>query len=116
MARIKAIPGYANLFRKEFPGDPDPVTPDNWAKAIGAFERTLVTPPRFDAYLTGDAQALSPEERTGLRKFIDTGCISCHNGVDVRGRSFRKVRVLADYLTTPGRPQPGKSPSVPADH
>jgi len=44
MARIKAIPGYADLFRKEFPGDPDPVTPDNWAKAIGAFQRTLVTP------------------------------------------------------------------------
>ena len=35
IARIKAIPGYADLFRKEFPGDPDPVTPDNWAKAIG---------------------------------------------------------------------------------
>jgi cytochrome c peroxidase len=55
IARIKAIPGYADLFRKEFPGDPDPVTPDNWAKAIGAFERTLVTPSRFDAFLAGDA-------------------------------------------------------------
>src|SRR5712672_4753952 len=73
VARIKAIPGYTDLFRKEFPGDPDPVTPDNWAKAIGAFERTLVTPSRFDAFLAGDTRALSPEERTGLRKFIDTG-------------------------------------------
>ena len=63
MARIKAIPGYADLFRKEFPGDPEPVTPDNWAKAIGAFERRLVTPSRFDAFLAGDARALSPEER-----------------------------------------------------
>jgi hypothetical protein len=52
---------------RSFPGDPDPVTPDNWAKAIGAFQRTLVTPSRFDAFLAGDAQALSPEERTGLR-------------------------------------------------
>ena len=54
IARIKAIPGYADLFRKEFPGDPDPVTPDNWVKAIGAFERTLVTPSRFDAFLAGE--------------------------------------------------------------
>src|ERR1700682_4771638 len=53
MARIKSVPGYADLFRKEFPGDPDPVTPDNWAKAIGAFERRLVKPSRFGAFLAG---------------------------------------------------------------
>src|ERR1700724_852989 len=65
IARIKAIPGYADLFRKEFPGDPDPVTPDNWAKAIGTFQRTLVTPSRFDAFLAGDARALSPGSAPG---------------------------------------------------
>jgi cytochrome c peroxidase len=108
IARIKAIPGYADLFRKEFPGDPDPVTPDNWAKAIGAFERTLVTPSRFDAFLAGDARALSPEERTGLRKFIDTGCIACHNGVDVGGGMFKKFGVVEDYWTATGSQQPDK--------
>jgi cytochrome c peroxidase len=108
MARIKTIPGYADLFRKEFPGDPDPVTPDNWAKAIGAFERTLVTPSRFDAFLAGDARPLSPEERTGLRKFIDTGCIACHNGADVGGGSFQKFGVVEDYWTATGSQQPDK--------
>jgi len=108
IARIKAIPGYADLFRKEFPGDPDPVTPDNWAKAIGAFERTLVTPSRFDAFLAGDARALSPEERTGLRKFVDTGCIACHNGVDVGGGIFQKFGVVEDYWTATGSQQPDK--------
>ena len=108
IARIKAIPGYADLFRKEFPGDPDPVTPDNWAKAIGAFERTLVTPSRFDAFLAGDARALSPEERTGLRKFIDTGCIACHNGADVGGGIFQKFGVVEDYWTATGSQQPDK--------
>jgi cytochrome c peroxidase len=108
MARLKAIPGYADLFRKEFPGDPDPVTPDNWAKAIGAFERTLVTPSRFDAFLAGDARALSPEERAGLRKFIDTGCIACHNGADVGGGIFQKFGVVEDYWTATGSQQPDK--------
>jgi cytochrome c peroxidase len=108
IARIKAIPGYTDLFRKEFPGDPDPVTPDNWAKAIGAFERTLVTPSRFDAFLAGDARALSPEERTGLRKFIDTGCIACHNGADVGGGIFQKFGVVEDYWTATGSQQPDK--------
>ena len=108
IARIKAIPGYADLFRKEFPGDPDPVTPDNWAKAIGAFVRTLVTPSRFDAFLAGDARALSPEERAGLRKFIDTGCSACHNGADVGGGSFQKFGVVEDYWTATGSQQPDK--------
>jgi len=108
MARLKAIPGYADLFRKAFPGDPDPVTPDNWAKAIGAFERTLVTPSPFDAFLAGDARALSPEERTGLRKFIDTGCIACHNGAEVGGGIFQKFGVVEDYWTATGSRQPDK--------
>src|SRR6202165_4113834 len=108
MARTKAVPGYADLFRREFTGDPEPVTPDNWAKPIGAFERTLVTPSRFDAFLAGDARALSPEERTGLRKFIDTGCIACHNGVDVGGGMFQKFGVVEDYWTATGSQQPDK--------
>src|SRR5579885_3074576 len=44
MAKLKAIPGYAAMFQRAFPGEADPVTPENWGKAIGAYERTLVTP------------------------------------------------------------------------
>lgn len=102
MAKIKAIPGYAEMFRKAFPGDADPITPDNWGKAIGAYERTLVTPSRFDKFLAGDVQALSPAERTGLRKFIDTGCIACHNGPGVGGGMFQKFGVVEDYWKETG--------------
>ncbi len=102
MAKIKAIPGYPDLFHKAFPGSQDPVTPDNWGKAIGAYERTLVTPSRFDKYLAGDTQALSAAEQTGLRKFIDTGCIACHNGPGVGGRMFRKFGVVEDYWKETG--------------
>jgi cytochrome c peroxidase len=63
---------------------------------------------RFDAFLAGDARALSPEERAGLRKFIDTGCIACHNGADVGGGIFQKFGVVEDYWTATGSPQPDK--------
>ena len=102
MAKIKAIPGYAGMFHQAFPGDAEPVTPDNWGKAIGAYERTLVTPSRFDAFLAGDAKALSPAERTGLRAFIDTGCTTCHNGPGIGGGMFQKFGVVEDYWKETG--------------
>ena len=97
MAKIEAIPGYAELFHKAFPGKDDPVTAQNWGKAIGAYERTLVTPAPFDAYLKGNVRALGPAARTGLAKFIATGCAGCHNGVDVGGGMFQKFGVTEDY-------------------
>jgi cytochrome c peroxidase len=108
MARIKAIPGYTDMFRKAFPGEKNPVTQDNWGKAIGAYERTLVTPSRFDAYLAGDADALSPAERAGLSKFIGTGCIACHNGPGVGGRMFQKFGIVEEYWKETGSKQVDK--------
>jgi cytochrome c peroxidase len=97
MARVKAIPGYAAMFREAFPGEADPVSEDNWGKAIGAYERTLVSPSRFDDYLGGKSDALSVAEREGLRTFIDTGCVDCHKGPGVGGLEFRKFGVTSDY-------------------
>ena len=65
MARLKAIPEYRELFGKAFPHDKDPVSPKNWASAIGAFERTLVVPSRLDSWLLGDDRALEERERRG---------------------------------------------------
>jgi cytochrome c peroxidase len=102
MAKVKAISGYTELFRKAFPAEPDPVTISNWGKAIGAYERTLLTPARFDEYLAGKAEALSEPERQGLRTFMDTGCSGCHNGVVVGGGMFRKFGVMEDYWEETG--------------
>lgn len=102
MARLKAIPGYLPLFQKAFPDAQYPITPENWGKAIGAYERTLVTPSRFDAFLEGKVEALSKAERAGLRTFIDTGCVTCHNGVGVGGGSFQKFGVVEDYWKATG--------------
>lgn len=108
MAKLKAIAEYPRLFEKAFPGESDPVTPDNWAKAIGAYERTLVTPSRFDQFLAGDPNALSAAERNGLRIFIETGCAACHNGPGVGGTMFQKFGVTEDYWKETGVSTPDK--------
>jgi cytochrome c peroxidase len=102
MARLKAIAGYLPLFQAAFPNNPDPITPENWGKAIGAYERTLVSRSRFDAFLEGKLDALSAAERQGLQTFIDTGCVTCHNGVGVGGGEFKKFGVVEDYWKATG--------------
>ena len=74
----------------------------NMARAIGAYERTLVTPSPFDAYLAGNVNALSPAARSGLERFMSTGCVACHTGVGVGGSMFGKFGVLEDYWKATG--------------
>ncbi|MBV8231422.1 MAG: c-type cytochrome [Planctomycetaceae bacterium] len=102
MARVKAIPGYAAMFQDAFPGEADPLSEDNWGKAIGAYERTLVSPSRFDDYLRGAPDALSAAERKGLRTFIETGCVDCHKGPGLGGLGFRKFGVVSEYWKETG--------------
>jgi cytochrome c peroxidase len=100
--KIKAIPGYEAEFKRAFPDDADPVKPENWGNAIGAYERTLATPSPFDAYLTGSAKALSPQAQAGLKTFIDVGCVACHNGIGVGGAAFQKFGLQGDYWIETG--------------
>ena len=100
--RLSRIPGYAPLFRAAFPNEPQPITLQNIAKAISAYERTLLTPSPFDAYLAGDQEALSPAARAGLAKFINTGCVACHHGVGVGGGMYQKFGVVEDYWKATG--------------
>jgi cytochrome c peroxidase len=102
VARLKAIAGYQPLFKAAFPNDPNPISPENWGKAIGAYERTLVSRSRFDEFLGGKLDALSTDERQGLRTFIATGCVACHNGVGVGGGEFKKFGVVEDYWKLTG--------------
>jgi cytochrome c peroxidase len=97
LARVNGIPGYSPMFKAAFPNDPEPVSRRNMALAIGAFERTLVTPSRFDDYLIGNVGALSAKERSGLSKFVIVGCITCHNGPGVGGGMYQKFGVVEDY-------------------
>jgi cytochrome c peroxidase len=94
---LAAIPGYVSLFRKAFPGDAGPVTIANFARAVGAFERTLVTPSPFDAYLKGDAAALNEPAQQGLAAFMELGCAGCHAGAYVGGALYQKFGVVEPY-------------------
>lgn len=99
MSRLKAIPGYTPVFQAAFPNDADPFTAENWAAAIGAYERTLVSPSPFDRYLAGDNDAIPPAARRGLDTFISTGCVGCHNGVLIGGTMFQRFALMGDYWT-----------------
>jgi cytochrome c peroxidase len=94
---LQKIPGYMTAFHTAFPGDANPVTYDNVGRAIGAFERGLVTPARWDRYLEGEKSALTAQEVAGLKVFTDVGCVTCHTGEFVGGSMFQKVGVASAW-------------------
>jgi cytochrome c peroxidase len=94
---LKSMPGYVEAFRAAFPGEKDPVTYDNFARAVGAFERKLVTPSRWDRFLAGDAAALTAAEKKGLEEFLTAGCQTCHMGPYVGGSMFQKLGVVKPW-------------------
>ncbi len=87
-ATLRSIPEYVLMFKEAFDA---PITFTRAAAAIAAFERTLVTPGRFDNYLRGDETALNDLEKQGLARFIKLGCVTCHNGPAVGGGTFQKL-------------------------
>jgi len=96
---LKSIPGYVEAFSKAFPGEENPLTYENVGKAIGAFERRLLTPSRWDAFLKGDQSALTPEEKAGFNTFVNKGCMTCHNGEGVGGHMYQKLGLVKPWPT-----------------
>lgn len=97
VAKLKAIPEYQELFKIAFPRSKDPIIYDHVGEAIGTFERYLVTPSRFDAYLDGNRQALSAEEQKGLQTFVKVGCTTCHSGTLLGGQLYQKAGLVKDW-------------------
>ncbi|WP_155947178.1 cytochrome-c peroxidase [Pseudorhodobacter ferrugineus] len=88
VATLKSMPQYVAWFEGAFEGETDPVSFDNFAKAIEAFEATLITPAPFDAWLNGDDAALSDVQKAGLQQFVDLGCVACHAGTNLGGQGY----------------------------
>lgn len=97
---LRSIPGYTDAFAKAFPGEKDPITYDNFGRAVGAFERGLVTPTRFDTFLAGQREQLVPAERDGLARFVSTGCANCHSGPLLGGTMYMKLGLMTPYENT----------------
>lgn len=82
--RINSIPAYVESFKKAY-GKDVKVDFKTITSTIGIFERTLVTPSRYDAFLNGNKEALTDAEKEGLDLFIDKGCTACHTGIALGG-------------------------------
>lgn len=85
---LNSMEQYVTWFSDAFPGEDDPVTFQNMARAIEAFEATLITPAPFDAFLNGDNEALTSDQQEGLALFVDNGCAACHSGINLGGDGY----------------------------
>jgi cytochrome c peroxidase len=97
ISRLTAIAGYKNAFDAAFPGSPHPISVDNAATAIAAFEDGLLTPSRWDRYLAAELNALSSQEKAGAKAFANLGCMVCHEGQLLGGSMFQKVGVMIPW-------------------
>ena len=90
--RFSRHPSYADAFKQAFPADPA-ISPGNVAKALAAYERTLVSPPtRFDRWIAGEANALTAAEIAGFATFTGKGrCSNCHAGFAFTDHGFYDI-------------------------
>ena len=94
---LKEDPTYVAEFTRAFPGEKEPLTFQNVGVAIGAYERTLVTPSKWDEFLKGDDAALTDEEKRGINTFVEVGCTGCHNGTLLGGNTFMKLGLVRPW-------------------
>lgn len=82
VARLREDADMVKKFREAFPDTTPTVTQHTIALALASFVRTLAPPQtRFDAWTSGDDDALSQQEKRGFRLFVgQAGCVSCHRG------------------------------------
>jgi len=126
-SKLRADPEFVRQFRDAYGRGPDAAAV---LDAIATYERSLVTPgSRFDRWLAGEADAITPEELSGYRIFKSLGCISCHQGVNVGGNLFQRhgifhplgspepvllrVPSLRNVATTPPYFHDGSAPTLP---
>jgi len=96
---LRGATDYHARFAAAFPGEADPVTLANAARALAAFERTLKTRDRLDDFLGGKLDALSDREAAGLALFLKTGCTTCHNSPTIGGNQFQLLGLVKAWET-----------------
>jgi len=109
---LHSIPEYRAAFAAAFPDAP--ISFANVGVALGAFERGLTTPARWDRYVAGDRTAITAAEVEGLRVFTNVGCITCHTGELLGGTSFQQLGVIEPWPNAADRGR-FEVTKVPAD-
>ena len=97
--RLNKNEEYATAFTKLYQ---DGITKDNATDAIAEYEKSLITPSRFDAYLKGDDAAITDAEKKGYATFKEVGCTACHSGILAGGSMFQKLGLVKDYFKDRG--------------
>jgi cytochrome c peroxidase len=111
-AKLSGVESYKAQFAAAFPSDKRALSFNNVAKAIAAFERTLVSPSRYDKWISGDKNALTAQEQRGLHTFINAGCIACHSGSLFGGAMYQKLGLVNAYPSKDaGRYEATKDPA-----
>ena len=82
----------------------DGITKDNATDAIAEYEKSLITPSRFDKFLLGDETAITDAEKKGYATFKEAGCTACHSGIVAGGTMFQKMGLVNDYFKDRGTP------------
>lgn len=106
LERLVGFELYQEKFSAAYPDQEEPITDDNLAYALAAFQRTLNTPNSpFDRYLHGDLNAISEQAKKGMVAFVDNGCIACHRGPALTDSQFHAIQVpgstdLGRYVVT----------------
>lgn len=100
LTRLRADAEYGRTFEAVYGASG--VTQANVLDAIVEYERSLVTPSRFDRWLGGEDDALTEEEQRGLRAFVDTGCATCHRGRNLGGDSYQRMGLVHNYFERRG--------------
>ena len=95
IARLGGMPGYRAMFEKAYPGEP--IGEEAIAKALAAFERTVISRDSpFDRWLAGDTRALSAEQYRGYKVFTDPAqgnCAACHSGPNFTDNGFHNIGI-----------------------
>jgi cytochrome c peroxidase len=96
LPRLQADASYPREFTRLYGGGP---SRERVLDALAIFQRSLTTPnSRFDRYLRGEGDALSPAEQQGYRLFKSYGCIACHQGANLGGNLFQRVGIFRDLF------------------
>ena len=100
IAKLRRDPAYVAAFSQSYRNG---ITSVNISDAIATFVRSLITPnSRFDKYLKGDINAITPYELSGYELFTSYGCIACHQGMNVGGNMYQKLGIMRDYFKERG--------------
>jgi len=99
LTKLQQDQAYADLFKKLYKNG---LQSENIKDTISEYERSLITPSRFDRYLLGQKDAIKENEIKGYELFKRYGCVACHQGVNIGGNMYQLFGVMGDYFKDRG--------------